>query len=272
MLPYRKRKAGFAILISTASVREKKYVDTSWFGGPGCPENTAQSAMTIDEIILHLERSIGDEQFSKSEKKILKSLVADRQLDHDQLNFLRSKVYELANAKVTDANYRFIIEWIRMVSNALVTRSTEKSDAFFSPGESCCDVIIHQINQAVKLLRICVFTISDDRITQAIMTSHKKGLEIKIITDNDKSSDLGSDIEQLAREGIAVKVDNTPNHMHHKFMVVDDRSLLTGSYNWTRSAARYNHENILVTQESSVVRSFLKEFERLWNEMNLFQS
>src|SRR5882762_4204765 len=188
----------------------------------------------MDEIILHLEQSIADEQFSTSEKKTLKALVADRQLDQDQLNFLRSKVYELANAKVTDTNYRFIIEWIRMVSNALVARSTEKSQAFFSPGESCCDVIIYQISHAVKRIHICVFTISDDRITEAIMTSHKKGLEIRIITDNDKLRDLGSDIDRLAKAGIAVKMDSTPNHMHHKFMVVDDRSLLTGSYNWTR--------------------------------------
>jgi len=225
----------------------------------------------MDEIIRHLEQSIADEQFSKSEKKTLKSLVADRQLDQDQLNFLRSKVYELANAKVTDTNYRFIIEWIRMVSNALVARSIEKSDAFFSPGESCRDVIIRQISQAVKRIHICVFTISDDRIAEAITTSHRKGLEIKIITDNDKSGDLGSDINRFAKEGIAVKMDSTPNHMHHKFMVVDDRSLLTGSYNWTLSAARYNHENIVLTQEGGVVKSFLKEFERLWNEMNLYQ-
>jgi cardiolipin hydrolase len=227
--------------------------------------------LTMDEIILHLEQSIADEQFSTSEKKTLKAFVAVRQLDQDQLNFLRSKVYELANTKVTDTNYRFIIEWIRMVSNALVARSIEKSDAFFSPGESCRDVIIRQISQAVKRIHICVFTISDDRISEAIMTSHRKGLEIKIITDNDKSGDLGSDIDRFAKEGIAVKMDSTPNHMHHKFMVVDDRSLLTGSYNWTLSAARYNHENIVLTQEGGVVKSFLKEFERLWNEMNLYQ-
>jgi phosphatidylserine/phosphatidylglycerophosphate/cardiolipin synthase-like enzyme len=103
------------------------------------------------------------------------------------------------------------------------------------------------------------------------MTSHKKGLEIRIITDNDKMRDLGSDIDRLAKAGIAVKMDNTSNHMHHKFMVVDDRSLLTGSYNWTRSAARYNHENIVLIHETGVVRSFLKEFERLWKEMNWYQ-
>ena len=66
---------------------------------------------------------------------------------------------------------------------------------------------------------------------------------------------------------MAIKMDATPNHMHHKFMVVDNKSLLTGSYNWTVSAMRYNHENILITEEAGVVRSFLKEFENLWRQM-----
>ena len=225
----------------------------------------------MEDILLHLQQSIADEVFSKSEKRTLKSLVADRPLDQDQLNFLRSKIYELANEKVTDTNYRFIMEWVRTANSALLGPLPEKSDAYFSPGQTCSDVIIRQIDQAVKRLVICVFTISDDRITEAIVTAHKKGLEIKIITDNDKSFDLGSDIDRLANEGVAIKMDNTPNHMHHKFMVVDDRWLLTGSYNWTRSAGRFNHENIVVTSEAGVVRAFLKEFDRLWKEMHLYK-
>jgi cardiolipin hydrolase len=62
-------------------------------------------------------------------------------------------------------------------------------------------------------------------------------------------------------------MDATPNHMHHKFMIVDDLALVTGSYNWTQSAARFNHENILVMKEPGVVKSFLKEFEQLWGRM-----
>lgn len=116
-------------------------------------------------------------------------------------------------------------------------------------------------------INICVFTISDDRITDAIITAHKKGVGFKIITDNDKLWDEGSDIKQLAKLGVCIKMDATPNHMHHKFMVVDNKSLLTGSYNWTVSAMRYNHENILITEEAGVVRSFLKEFDNLWRQM-----
>jgi phosphatidylserine/phosphatidylglycerophosphate/cardiolipin synthase-like enzyme len=224
----------------------------------------------MDDIIDYLRVTIGDEVLSKSEKKSLKQLLIERPpLDDHQLNFLRSKIYELANEKVTPENYRFILEWVRNVNNALVSQadSGSVSDAYFSPGETCRNVIINQLNNAIKQVQICVFTISDDSITKAIIGSHKRGTEIKIITDNDKSLDEGSDIRQISKEGIPVKMDRTSNHMHHKFMVVDGKAVITGSYNWTLSAARYNHENILLTREAGVVKSYLKEFEQLWRMM-----
>ncbi len=224
----------------------------------------------MDKIINHLKESISDEHLSKPERQILKALVADLNPNQDQLNFLRSKIYELAGEKATETNYKFIIEWVKSANSALLINPTPsgKADAFFSPGEECRDTIIQQINSAITRLKICVFTISDDSITHAIVAAHKKGREIKVITDNDKSLDMGSDVERLAKEGIMVKIDNTSNHMHHKFMVVDDRNVITGSYNWTQSAARYNHENILLTNEAGVVKSFLNEFDQLWKEMS----
>lgn len=224
----------------------------------------------MEEIIEHLKRSIEDDFLSKVERKSLKELIAEKPLDENQLNFLRSKIYELANQKVSPSNYKFMVDWIKDANSALISPVTSISDAYFSPGEECRNVIISQIKSAINQLQICVFTISDDVITDAILTSHKRGTEIKIITDNDKSLDEGSDIEQIAGQGIAVKMDRTANHMHHKFMVVDGKALITGSYNWTRSAAKYNHENILLTKDGGVVKSFLKEFDQLWKVMEAY--
>jgi len=228
----------------------------------------------MDQIIEQLKQSLNDDFLSKPERKTLESVLRNQALDKNQLNFLRSKVFELANEKLSDKNYRFIVEWIRDVSNTIINHpqnglpKPEISESFFSPGETCRNMIIQQLNEARKQLKICVFTISDDAITESILRAHKRGINIMVITDNDKSLDLGSDIEQISRAGITVKMDHTTDHMHHKFMIVDGITLLTGSYNWTRSAARYNHENIVLTKDVGVVKSFLGEFEKLWKVMN----
>ena len=225
----------------------------------------------MDEIINHLKQSIADEVFSKDEKRSLKEIVSRTILTPDQLNFLRSKIYELATEKVTEKNYRFILEWAKHANGALTPKPLETAEAFFSPGESCRATIIQQIDRAVRQLKICVFTISDDRITNAIVTAHQRGVSIKVITDNDKSIALGSDIDRMAGDGIPIKMDNTSNHMHHKFMVIDERMALTGSYNWTLSAARFNHENIMLTSEAGIIKSFLTEFDKLWGEMDEYK-
>ena len=53
--------------------------------------------------------------------------------------------------------------------------------------------------------------------------------------------------------------------MHHKFAVIDAKTLVTGSYNWTRSASTGNFENLVLLSEDPIVAQFTEEFERLWN-------
>ena len=55
--------------------------------------------------------------------------------------------------------------------------------------------------------------------------------------------------------------------MHHKFAIADTDLLLTGSYNWTRSASTENNENVVVSNNARLVSSFQKEFDRLWRTL-----
>lgn len=150
--------------------------------------------------------------------------------------------------------------------------SRHPNRVYFSPGDHCLQAILACIRRARHTLQICVFTISDDRITAAILRAFAAGIQVRILTDNEKLFDKGADIRQLAAAGIPVRVDITSNHMHHKFAIVDHQTALTGSYNWTRSAALYNHENVLVTHDCDTVQAYSREFDRLWKEMEDFSS
>ncbi|MEJ1241065.1 phospholipase D-like domain-containing protein [Chryseolinea sp. T2] len=220
----------------------------------------------MDQIIEYLHASTADDFLSKQEKRTLKELIADHPLDANQINVIRSKVFEIASQKANGENVQFVLDWVKSTTSALQTPLPDL-DAYFSPGDTCRNAITKQISTASQNLLVCVFTISDDIITESLIAAHRRGVTIRLITDNEKSFDKGSDIAQLAREGIELRMDTSPNHMHHKFMVVDKHSVLTGSYNWTRGAARFNHENIIVTKDPGTVRAFTHEFEKLWPTM-----
>ena len=220
----------------------------------------------MEHIIKYLHDSTSDDILSKQEKRTFKELVAEQPLDANQISYIRSKVFEIAGQIATSENFQFVLEWVKAATSALQTPFPDL-DSYFSPGDTCRNVITRQISTATQNLLVCVFTISDDIITESLIAAHSKGVALRLITDNEKSFDKGSDINQLAREGIALRMDTRPNHMHHKFMLVDHHSVLTGSYNWTRGAARFNHENIIVTKDPGTVRAFKQEFEKLWPTM-----
>ena len=85
-----------------------------------------------------------------------------------------------------------------------------------------------------------------------------------IITDDETSMHRGSDTHLLQEAGIPILFDDDEQHMHNKFAVFDGKAVCTGSYNWTRTAATHNMENILVVYEPSIGDNFSREFETLW--------
>lgn len=140
----------------------------------------------------------------------------------------------------------------------------------FSPGKDCKNLIIGHLMSAKKSLDVCVFTISDNDIADCLIRLHKSGVGVRIISDNEKAEDEGSDLTRMAESGIPVKIDFTTNHMHHKFSIADGVELLTGSYNWTRSAEQYNQENLIVFKNPSIATTYMTEFNRLWDSLGEF--
>lgn len=146
-------------------------------------------------------------------------------------------------------------------------RTATTMEVCFSPGDECLLAIRRLFGQAERTVDVCVFTITDDRIATAILEAHRRGVRVRIITDNDKAYDQGSDVRRLESAGMEVREDRTECHMHHKFAIFDGRTVLTGSYNWTRGAARDNEENLVISNDFRMVGPFEREFNALWGKL-----
>lgn len=120
------------------------------------------------------------------------------------------------------------------------------------------------LGSATQTCDICVFTITCDEIANVILDLHRRGVRVRVISDDDQANSLGSDISKFVSAGIPVKVDHSKTHMHHKFCVIDNRLLLTGSFNWTRQAVLGNQENVVVLDDPYLVGQFNQQFEKLW--------
>lgn len=223
--------------------------------------------MRLKELETQLRETLDDVKLSNDEKVELRALAPS--LSTDERRFLRNKGFDWVRECIDqDPSQTFkVIKWLEQVVKTLdsgAVENTVESSAHFSPGDECRRKIIDLCHQAKRSIDICVFTISDDTLSEAIYKAHKRGIEVRIITDNDKSNDLGSDVDELSSKGVRLRMDRSPNHMHHKFAVFDNAILLNGSFNWTRSASRYNEENIVISGEVAIVDEFQRKFEALW--------
>ncbi len=213
-----------------------------------------------------------DFKLTGEEKQQLRDAFKPFEFDSKTLQYARNQAFFLVKKQIGESpeNHCESLRWLEGVIKALDSvrydQVVKKTKAYFSPGSSCIDRIVSLFNAAEESVDICVFTISCDVISDAIIAAHKRGVKIRVISDDDKADDLGSDIARFIGKKIKVKTDDSPSHMHHKFAIFDQRILLNGSFNWTRSATMNNNENIVVDTNPALVQAFQQEFDSLWQQ------
>lgn len=222
--------------------------------------------MTLNDIQQLLSQSFKDHKLDDAEKREVIELL--QQCNDEQRSFARNQAFKLARAVILNekGEASSALRWLERTIKALdQSVPSLKAEVHFSPGEACRRAITTQCLQATQTIDICVFTISDNTIRDALLAAHKRGVAVRIISDNDKSEDLGSDVDDLAAAGIPTRMDTTRHHMHHKYAIFDSKVLINGSFNWTRSASEWNQENITVIESASLVAHFEANFEQLWD-------
>jgi phosphatidylserine/phosphatidylglycerophosphate/cardiolipin synthase-like enzyme len=226
--------------------------------------------VTPQEFRQVLVQTLADRRLSRAENRALAAALGELHQSPQLLSVYRHMAFELAQESLGDGGpHGEVIGWLEDVVNSLAQRmegdpAQRPAEACFSPGDSCVQRIRGLFDQSRTTADVCVFTITDDRLSDVILDAHRRGVAIRILTDNEKAYDVGSDIFRFRAAGISTRVDATEYHMHHKFAIFDRRVLVTGSYNWTRSAAEYNEENMLITHDAPAIAQFQKVFDKLW--------
>ena len=223
--------------------------------------------MEFDALDRSLRESAQDFTLDAGEKLELREL--GQQLDAGRIRFLRNRAFDIAREAMRGEPGATleVLRWLEQVVKTLDAADQAApvvSSAYFSPGDTCLRRLCDLMRGCRDTLDICVFTIADDRLTEAILDCHARGVQVRVVSDNDKQHDSGSDIDRLRARGVQVRVDDAPSHMHHKFALFDGRVLANGSFNWTRTATEHNDENLVVSNDRNLVRSFAQQFEVLW--------
>ena len=136
----------------------------------------------------------------------------------------------------------------------------------FSPGNAE-PLVVQTIASARQSILVASYSFTSKPIAQALVEAHKRGVQVGVVLDKSQRTERYSSATFLANMGVPVRIDSRYAIMHNKFMVIDGKTVETGSFNYTSSAARRNAENVIVLRDNpQAAQVYAKEWQRLWNE------
>lgn len=139
---------------------------------------------------------------------------------------------------------------------------------YFSPQDNVIkSQIIPLVNKSKTSIYMPTFLITHRELTSALISAKKRGVKIKVIIDAANASNKYSKHQQLRDNGIEVKVENYAGKMHAKTMIIDEKYVVIGSMNFSRSGEEKNDENTIILDNPQIAKFLIKQFNIIWEKI-----
>jgi phosphatidylserine/phosphatidylglycerophosphate/cardiolipin synthase-like enzyme len=143
--------------------------------------------------------------------------------------------------------------------------------ARFSPGGGAADLLAHELRRARRRIDAALYVLTCPRLARELVAAHRRGVDVRVLVDARAGGRRGSEVGRIEAAGVRVgrvrlarrPEDPSDPLFHHKFAVLDEATVITGSFNWTQMAERRNHEDLLLVADPAVARAYRTAFERV---------
>ena len=135
-------------------------------------------------------------------------------------------------------------------------RSLPPIQVYFSPNGGCTEAVVRELNAAKQSVLVQAYSFTSTPIAKALVEAHKRGVKVEVILDKSQRTEKYSAADFLVNMGIPTKIDDKHAIAHNKVMVIDGSTVITGSFNFTKSAEERNAENLLVTRSPELATKY----------------
>ncbi|MDP3698140.1 MAG: phospholipase D-like domain-containing protein [Nanoarchaeota archaeon] len=156
------------------------------------------------------------------------------------------------------------------VKNPKVTlndKGTKKMsvETYFCPEDACAEQVKKELKKAEKSIYFMAFSFTHDGIANVLLLKNLDGIEVKGVMEVKQISEY-SQFNRLLQNKIDVIKDGNKNNLHHKVFIIDEETVVTGSFNPTANGDKHNDENLLIIEDEGIAKRFTEEFERVYKE------
>lgn len=148
------------------------------------------------------------------------------------------------------------------VPNPVVNVSGIQIQTFFSPGGNAMTAVHEELKRATKSIRFMAFSMTDKEILRIMLEKKAAGVKVEGVFDTCLIPQY-SIYWDLKKAGVLTLGDGNQALMHHKVMVIDDTTVITGSYNFSKSAQNKNQENMLVIKSPLIAKQYVDEYYKI---------
>jgi phosphatidylserine/phosphatidylglycerophosphate/cardiolipin synthase-like enzyme len=135
------------------------------------------------------------------------------------------------------------------------------TEVYFSPNGGCQDAILTAINSAKNSIMVQAYSFTSAPIAEALKRAHSLGVNIYIILDRSQETGRYSGLTYLQNAGIPVWIDRNHTIAHNKVIIIDNETVITGSFNFTKSAEKSNAENIIIIRDSKLAQLYINNWK-----------
>jgi phosphatidylserine/phosphatidylglycerophosphate/cardiolipin synthase-like enzyme len=131
-----------------------------------------------------------------------------------------------------------------------------QAQVLFSPGGGCTAAIVGELDAAKSRILVQAYSFTSLPIAKALRAARQRGIDIQVILDKSQRSEKYSSADFIANSGIPVLIDESHAIAHNKVIIIDDQTVISGSFNFTKSAEESNAENLLVLRSPELAKRY----------------
>jgi phosphatidylserine/phosphatidylglycerophosphate/cardiolipin synthase-like enzyme len=135
------------------------------------------------------------------------------------------------------------------------------TSAYFSPKGGCQEAILRELKAARREILVQAYSFTSEPLTMALIDAKKRGVHVEVLLDHSNEKEKYSDLKLFLEHGLPPLIDGSHPIAHNKVMIIDKKTIVTGSYNFTNQAEHENAENMLILKgHSELVTTYRQSF------------
>lgn len=152
------------------------------------------------------------------------------------------------------------------VSEQKTTVEGTPIQVLFGAEDDVASQLVPLLKSAEQSIHFMAFSFTQDEMGMAVQEQFQTGVEVQGIFEVRGSETEHSELPKQFCSGMAVRQDGNPQTFHHKVLIIDNQTVVTGSFNFSDNADESNDENVVIITHREIAAEYQKEFERRWRE------